>query len=239
MQATNAARSTSVRMLPTVWETARVRCLVVLALAACGGAPKPASSESSKPPYSALFERGYLWTLPIETISGEHRGDAWVVTGKEGHELRCTVAEVKTVGDSTVSRVQCEPPYAGLLVVGWWVATPAGLYHSPLPIDDADELALLGEDDLLLAAKPKEREHSQASTGVQHAIEAFQFKRSWCVRDTIATDEDRRHFALCFSAAGVTGGGELVTSDSDRRWHRTTFGKVAEDPDDPTLAHDD
>lgn len=220
----------------TVWETAGVRLLAVLALAACGGA-KPVASEPSQPPYLTLFERGRQWSLPIVTVSGDHRGEAWVETGTERGTLRCEVSEVKSIADATVSRVSCAPPHAGLLVVGWWVATPAGIYHPALPVDDADELALLGEDDLLLTAKPKEREHSSATTGMQHAVEAFPHQDSWCVRDAIVTEEDRRHMTLCFGGAGVTGGGDLVASGTT--WKRTTFGAVPDDPDDPTTGQGD
>ncbi|HEX5064152.1 MAG TPA: hypothetical protein VFV99_32475 [Kofleriaceae bacterium] len=216
-----------------------MRCLVVLALAACGGTPKPASTESGRPPYLALLQHGQRWSLPIETVNGEHRGDAWAATSTERGALTCEVADVKTIADATMSHVQCAPPYAGLLVVGYWVATPAGLYHPALPVDDVDELTLLGENDLLLTAKPKEREHSQATAGMQHAIEAFRFKQSWCMRDAVVTEEDRRHFTLCVDGSGMTGGGELVVSGTDHSWHRSTFGVVADDPDDPTTGHDD
>jgi len=226
-------------MPPTVWETAGVRCLAALALVACSGAVKPASSGPSQPPYLALLQQGQRWSLPIETINGEHRGDAWVATSTERGTLSCEVAEVKAVADATSSRVQCAPPYAGLLVVGYWVATPTGLYHPALSVDDADELALLGENDLLLTAKPTEREHSQAATGMQHAIEAFRYQRSWCMRDAVMTEEDRRHFTLCVDAPGITGGGELVVNGNEHSWHRSTFGTVVEDPDDPTTGHDD
>src|SRR5262249_48435010 len=134
-------------------------------------------------------------------------------------------------------RVRCAEPHAGLLVVGNWVETPAGLYHPALPIDDPDELALLGEDDLLLSAVAKERQHSHAEAGAQDTIEAFTFRGSWCGRDPIASETDRRAFTLCFDGRTVTGGGELVITGTT--WHREQFGAAPPDPDDPTTNHDE
>jgi len=90
-----------------------------------------------------------------------------------------------------------------------------------------------------MTAKPKEREHTAASGGLQHAIEAFSHGANWCARDTTAAQDDRRHYTLCIGPSGVTGGGELVVTGSDHRWHRTTFGSVPDDPDDPTLGQSD
>ncbi|HEY5920435.1 MAG TPA: hypothetical protein VIV11_02135 [Kofleriaceae bacterium] len=216
-----------------------MRLVALALLAACGAAAKPSPSSTRGPPYLVLFESGRTWTLPITTVTGERRGDAWVATSTQSGTLACEVAGVKPVGDATVSRVSCAAPYAGLLVVGGWVATPAGLYHPALPIDDVDELALLGDEELLITARARDREHSQATGGMQHSIQAFPHERSWCVRDTTSVADERRVYTLCFSEAGVTGGGELVITGADRRWHRTTFGSVAEDADDPTLGHSD
>ena len=185
-----------------------VRAAAVLCLSACH-APAP-RSETKRPPYLALFERGRRWSLPIE--SAAERGT-----------LHCEVAEVKQVGDGTVARVTCAKPHAALLIVGTWVATPTGLYHPLLPIDDPDELALLGEDDLLLASHPKERQHSHVIAGAQDSIEAFTFHASWCVRDTTAAQSDRRSYTLCFDATGMTGGDELVIVGGQAE-HRTRFG---------------
>jgi hypothetical protein len=220
-----------------LWETRAMRSPALLALAACGGTAKPSPAGTSQPPYLALFERGRAWSLPGETVTGERQGEAWPAKDTRRGNVECSVAEVKPIADATVARLQCAPPNAGLLVVGAWVATPAGLYHPALPIDDPDELALLGDEDLLITAKAKEREHSQASDGMQHTIEAFSHDRSWCVRDSTVVDPERRHYTLCFGPGGITGGGELVVGE--RSWHRTTFGSVPADPDDPTLGQAD
>ena len=209
---------------------------MLCAIAACGGSTKSAQPSTSTPPYLSLFERGRAWSLPIESVHGELRGDAWVPAKTERGTLACQVAEVKQVGDADVSRISCSAPHAGLLVVGTWVATPAGLYHPLLPDDDPDELALLGEDDLLITKKPTEREHSQVMQGVEHGVEVFAYKGSWCVRDTTASATDRRHYTLCMNERGVTGGGELVVSGTE--WHRARFGEVDIDPSDPTQSAD-
>jgi len=210
----------------------------MLALTACRtSSPQPPSAGS--PPYLALFARARSWTLPIEIVHGRRQGDAWPVIRREHDNLSCTVSDVKQIGDGDVSQLRCKPPHADILIVGTWVSTPAGLYHPVIPIDDADELSMLGEDDLLLSAKPKDREHSHAIGEAQDSVEAFSFKRSWCVRSTIATETDRRAYTLCFDATGITGGGELIVVGADQSWHRAQFGAAPPDPDDPTSSHDD
>jgi hypothetical protein len=139
-------------------------------------------------------------------------------------KVTCRVANVKPVGDATVSRLTCDEPNAGLLVVGTWVATPAGLYHPLLPVDDPDELALLGEDDLLLAANAAERSHDHVVEGTQIASEAFIYRSSWCVRETTTAGGDGRSYTLCFDGNGITGGGESITSAGATQ--SATFGAV-------------
>lgn len=169
-------------------------------------------------PYFALFELGRAWSLPATSEPGGAKDT-----------VLCKVDDVKPVGDANVSRVVCEPPFKGLLVVGTWVATPAGLYHPPLPVDDADELALLGEDDLLITAKPKEREHTRALGQADESNEAFAFEGSWCVRNTMTSGEERRSYTLCFGDGGVTGGGEVVGSGGSTQ--RVSFGRNPPDGD--------
>ncbi len=195
--------------LVTHAKLAVMRRLVVLALlAGCGG--KTASRPPARTPYLMLFERGRTWTLPA--ASGA---------------VTCTVAETKQVGDASVSRLDC----GSLLVSGTWVSTPAGLYHPYLPVDDPDELALLGEDDLLIARNPVERGHSHAlDGGAQDSIEAFAFEGSWCVRQTTQSPTDRRAYTLCFDGANITGGGEDTAGSEGS--HRSSFGKAPPDQED-------
>src|SRR6478736_4762564 len=138
---------------------------LVVVLAACHSQAHVASAPT-RTPYLALFERGKSWTLPVGS----------------GGSVTCQVADVKQVGDANVSRLTCAAPHAGLLITGGWVATPAGLYHPLVPVDDPDELTLLGDDDLLLAANAAERDHEHVVAGTHSEISAFTYKASWCVR---------------------------------------------------------
>jgi hypothetical protein len=218
-----------------------MRRLVVLGLiAACtpASAPVVANAAPQSPPYLALFERGRSWTLPIEVASGTHP-DAFVLAKTERGSVSCAVADVRRIGDANVARLACAKPHDDLSIAGSWVAEPAGLYHPAIPIDQPDDLATLGDDDLLLQATPAERAHNHADEGTQQSIEAFPFARAWCVRETTIAGEDRRSYALCFDSGGVTGGTDLVVVAADATWRRATFGKAPPDPDDPTQASED
>ena len=177
--------------------------LLLLALAGCRVHKAPTAAPSTRTPYLALFEQGKTWTLDKAT---------------------CRVAQVKPVGDATVAQIACDAPNAGLLIVGTWVATPAGLYHPLLPVDDPDELALLGEDDLLLAANATEHSHDHVVGGTQIANESFIHRSSWCVRETTSAGGDSRSYTLCFDANGITGGSETITSAGASQ--SVTFGAV-------------
>lgn len=151
-----------------------------------------------------LFEQGRTWTLPSANAA-----------------VTCKVAETKQVGDATVSRLDC----GSLLVSGTWVSMPAGLYHPYLPVDEPDELALLGDDDLLITRNPAERDHNHVlAGGAQDSIEAFGFEGSWCVRQATATSTDRRSWTLCFDGKDITGGAEDTAGPTET--HQVTFGQV-------------
>ena len=187
--------------------------LALVTVAGCGPSRAPSRPAPTRTPYLMLFEQGHTFALPART----------------GGTVRCTVAEVKPVGDSTVSRLACDAPHRGLLVVGTWVATPAGLYHPYLPVDDPDELALLGEDDLLIGAIPKERDHSRAVARTTETIESFIEDGSWCVRHTTSAGDDLRRYALCFDGTRVTGGSDLVRSSSENQ--QVEFGRAPQEPE--------
>ena len=177
---------------------------VLIAVTACGGPqarPRPLPTTA---PYLMLFEAGRSWTLP--SPSGN---------------VTCRVAESKHVGDASVSRLDC----GSLLVSGTWVSTPAGLYHPYLPVDEPDELTLLGDDDLLIARIPAEREHEHTlQGGAQDSIEAFGHDGSWCVRQSTATSTDRRSYTLCFDGTNITGGAEDTATGTEK--HAVTFGRA-------------
>lgn len=170
-----------------------------------------------------LFEQGKAFTLP-----------ATRTTSAGGAPVRgtatCTVAEVKQVGDATVSRLACAAPYQSLLISGTWVASPAGLYHPYLPVDDPDELTLLGEDDLLIGTTPKERNHRSATGMSVHETEAFDLGGSWCVSEgTSAGGATSRSWTLCFDGATVTGAVDVVYTGPD--WERVELGAAPSDND--------
>lgn len=209
--------------------------LVLVLVAACHPTRAPTTPPAmTSTPYLALFERGHAFGGHGEITHAERKGEAWAASPARPIEIRCHVEDARSVGDATVSNVRCEAPQAALLVGGTWVATPAGLYHPLLPVDDPDELALLGEDDLLVQTTPKEREHSHVIERTQISIEALTHKGSWCVREATTAQEDHRSWTLCFAASGVTGGSELVFDATTL--DRVRFGNVPDDPDDPLLA---
>jgi hypothetical protein len=187
-----------------------MRSLVALALVtACGHRGAPERPLPTHTPYLMLFEQGRSWTLP-----------------SSAGPVSCKVTETKRVGDASVSHLDCGP----LLVSGTWVSTPAGLYHPYVPVDEPDELTLLGDDDLLLATKPAERTHEHVlEGGAQDEIEAFGFQSSWCVRQTTEAGRDRRSYTLCFDGKDITGGTEDTASESEQ--HHLQFG--ASPPDAP------
>lgn len=176
-----------------------MRSLLLIGLcAACHSKPATTTPPPTRMPYMPLFVVGHVWTLPIIEANGKRAN------------ITCRVTADKPVGDASVAHLGCDAPYAGLLVNGTWVATPAGLYHPLVPVDEPDELALLGDDDLLLTANAQEHEHSHHIDQADDEIEAFVFEGSWCVRETTATAEDRRSYTLCFDGRALTGGGESI-----------------------------
>ncbi|HUS29247.1 MAG TPA: hypothetical protein VMZ53_12085 [Kofleriaceae bacterium] len=166
----------------------------------------PTAAPQTRTPYLALFEKGKTWTID---------------------KVTCRVAEVKPVGDSTVAHLACDPPNAGMLIVGTWVATPAGLYHPLVPIDEVDELTLLGEDDLLLTANAAEHSHDRVIAGAKVSVEALVHEGSWCVRETTTAGSESRSYTLCFNSSGITGGSDSVVSAGETQ--ASTFGSVPAD----------
>jgi hypothetical protein len=192
-----------------------------LVLAACGSSAHRARPPA-RTPYLMLFEQGRTFTLPATASASNVATSSGIA--------RCTVEEVKPIADASVSRISCAAPHRALLIAGTWVATPAGLYHPYLPVDDPDELTLLGEDDLLIAAIPAERDHSHTAGETDETIEAFEHASSWCVRHTTAAGADRRAFALCFDGTTITGASDLVSTGAV--WQRVDLGAAPQEEDD-------
>jgi hypothetical protein len=194
-----------------------MRVVLVAAACACRTPRAPSPPLPDTTPYLALFERGHTFSLAARE-------------GPATTNVRCTVASVAQVGDANVSRLSCTPPHDSLLVNGTWVATPAGLYHPYLPIDSPDDLALLGDDDLLITTRPRERVHAHGVDGTSELVEAFGHAGSWCVRQTTSARDDMRSFSLCFDGRTVTGGSELVRTGGQSQ--RIDFGNAPPDHDD-------
>ena len=169
--------------------------------------------------------------MPINLANGHKQGDAYALDQTANGTLTCRTDRVRRVGDATVARLACDKPYDDLLIAGTWVMEPAGLYHPSIPIDEPDDLATLGQDDLLVNASPEEHSHTHGPV----LIEAVQLDHGWCVRESVTAGVDRRDYALCFDATGMIGGSDLVIVGPDETWHRARFGKVAPDVNDPTM----
>jgi hypothetical protein len=220
-----------------------VHRLALLVVVGCSAPAKPvaAAATPSGPPYLALFDDGHAWSLPIAVASGhmqpEFKHDA-ASTGT----LTCTTSDVHRVGDATVAKLGCAKPFDDLLIIGTWVASPAGLFHPALPIDGPDDLVMLGENDLLINVAPRERQHSHALEGSpdapvaapQEEIESWKHDKGWCVKDSTTADPDRRSFTICFDGTGIAGGADLVITGPEKSWHRSIFGAAPHDLNDPT-----
>lgn len=212
--------------------------LALLVVVACGAPAKPvvAAATPSGPPYLALFDDGHAWSMPITVASGRMQPELEHSGATKGM-LTCTTSNVHRVGDATVAKLGCAKPFDDLLIIGTWVASPAGLFHPALPIDSPDDLVMLGENDLLFNVAPRERQHSHALEGPvapQEEIESWKHDKSWCVKDAITADPDRRSFTICFDGNGISGGADLVVTGPEKSWHRSIFGAAPHDLSDPT-----
>lgn len=191
---------------------------LAIVAASCGGHAQTPKPPPARTPYLVLFERGHVFALPA----------------KGGGTAKCTVTEVKQVGDADVSHLSCEAPYQALLIAGTWVSTPAGLYHPYVPVDEPDELTLLGEDDLLIATVPAERDHSHVVDQAQESIETFAEGSSWCVRHATTAASDKRQFAICFDGRTVTGASDLVQTGNGGKieTQRVELGQAPHDDEE-------
>jgi hypothetical protein len=210
-----------------------VRIPLALAAVACGSQHAPAKPRRA--PYLPLFDRGKTWSLPIEITDGhkDKQTGAYVADQTAHGTARCTVADVRAVGDAKIARLACSKPYDDLLAAGVWVATRTGLFHPPVE-PTGDDVATYQQGEPLISAKPAEHGEGNEVEDSSRASEAFEFEHSWCVREAAAAELDRRDYTLCFDTSGISGGGEIVIVGPDETWHRARFGKVPRDPNDPT-----
>src|SRR5262249_31943814 len=136
-------------------------------------------------------------------------------------------SSLRTVGEAKIAHITCEPPLADLLASGIWVATPAGLFHPAVPLDDTDDVAGLDEDDVMIAASPVELHRTRAIAETHITTEAF--GGGGCARDPTTGAAALRGFTLCFTPGGVTGGDDVVMIGA--QWRRSSFGQAP--PADP------
>ncbi len=206
--------------------------LLAAVAASCRQPPPAAPAKPTGPPYVALFQLDRAWSLPVEVAAGHKQGSSYALEHSARGSLNCKVSSVRTFGDATVAHVACDPPMADLLAAGTWVQTPAGLFHPVLPMDDAEDIANLGDEDMLIAAIPVERHHDHAIDQTKFASDAFELAAGWCIREISSGGDTRRGFTLCFDASGVTGGDDLLIAGE--QWRRSRFGQPVPDPEDPT-----
>ena len=194
-----------------------MRFLLAIAIVGCGARadhPKPIDG----PPYLGIFGPGKAWTLKTS----------------DGMEIvECRIAAQNRLGDATVAHLQCAKPHDDLGVVGWWVASPAGLYHPATQPENPDELAGLSEDDLLINAQAEERHHEVNLGAAHETIEAERFEHGWCVTAATAASSARREWTLCFDDRGITGVADLVDFGSGATAIRFGALPAPEIPDPP------
>ena len=171
--------------------------LATLLLVLVGCASHAERPHVDGPPYLAIFGAGRAWTLRAG-------GDA----------AECRVASVTRLGDANLSRVQCAKPHDDLGIVGWWVSSPAGLYHPYSQPENPDELAALGDDDLLLNVRPEERHHEVTLGETHETLDAVPFGRGWCVSTETTNAGARRAWTLCLDDTGIVGVADVVDMGS-------------------------
>ncbi|HEX4451566.1 MAG TPA: hypothetical protein VH143_11880 [Kofleriaceae bacterium] len=194
-----------------------MRFLLAVAVLGCGARadhPEPIGG----PPYLGIFGSGKAWTLA--TSDGMERA-------------ACRIAAQNRLGDATVAHLQCAKPHDDLGVVGWWVASPAGLYHPATQPENPDELAGLSEDDLLINARASERHHEVNLGAAHETIDAERFERGWCVSSATAASGARREWTLCFDDRGIIGVADLVDFGSGAAAIRFGALPAPEIPDPP------
>jgi hypothetical protein len=144
-----------------------------------------------------MFGAGRSWTLRAGSDAAE-----------------CQIAAVTRLGDASVAHVRCAKPHDDLGIVGWWVASPTGLFHPYTQPENEDELAALSEDDLLLNARPEERHHEVSLGETHETFDAVPFGRGWCVSSETRAPGARRAWTLCLDDSGIVGVVDLVDMGS-------------------------
>lgn len=195
-----------------------MRRLALALLVGCASPPLAVAVSNpggTAPPWTALFERGRSWTLPVEVTTTPAGGPA---TTQARAAVTCTVAATSVVGQVRRATIACTDPDQVLvsyaLPAGYLVATDAGLWRFP-----ADDSWLDVDDQTLPNLDPDRRvlRWPLAAFSVRIGeLDAFEIFEAW-------SDGADRWCATYYGQAGDRGGHELCLSAaglvSARQWY--------------------
>jgi hypothetical protein len=152
--------------------------------------------------YAALFDEDAEYQFHVTHIEEED---------DTGGSLTCRVGDVRRSPAGVGARLVCSssPPIpADLSPEGYYVATPAGLYRTGGPVDDAG-IAALRPDGMVMLPEGTARAIRE---GERHGLEIHRGERgSWCALDWVGAGDplldEGRSVTLCFRrGAGLVGG---------------------------------
>ncbi len=194
--------------------------VVILSVAACGGATKKTdvggkASAGGGDVTAELFEQGKSWTFALETQTTPPVDMGEPTTVANG-KMTCTVDSVQTVGAAKVSKISCKAdgdtsPGASNAPSLYWVRNAQGLWSfnaSPNEVDVAKEVAALDAKEMLLAATPAA--HSNEIHDDEGALSVYWAKQgadgAWCTGYTYAMG-DEGGWEMCLKAGvGIVSG---------------------------------
>jgi hypothetical protein len=212
--------------------TKRLVLAAFLALAACGGGPKPVEPVGNGTPapaggfpataYAGLFTDGATYRYKVESSSGQWDPDAnGMVYDKSTAEMTCTVGNVTQLADRIAATLTCnddvvQVPIADATPSGTYVATAAGLWR----VDGAD--AELDPAAMLLTAEPAPRTDRKEEPGGEFGSEIKVAQRAdgaWCWDHALWGGDDGST-TLCFAGGTLSGGGAAFGGGST---HEVTY----------------
>ncbi|MBK9034847.1 MAG: hypothetical protein IPL61_26890 [Myxococcales bacterium] len=196
----------------------KLAALVILA-AACGGKSTPTTpgntgGGASGPVYAALLEQGARWSFALTHKVTPPVDDGPPTTEAAG-AMTCTVAMAHPMGDLQLSKIECvgeQAPGDGFAPAGYWVASPAGLWHldGSLTMDEVHaQVAALDPKKMLIAATPAAHSDQLGDLDNGDGLEVFAAKPGagggWCVAYTMAMG-DEAGWELCLTAGAIASG---------------------------------
>lgn len=197
----------------------KVWAVVILGLAACGGATKKTDvggkAVAGGDVTAGLFEQGKAWTFTLETLTTPPVDMGEPTTVANG-KMTCTVDSVQTVAAAKVSKISCKvdgdtSPGAGNAPSLYWVRTAQGLWSYDASLSDADvakRVAAIDAKEMLLAATPAA--HSNEIHDAEGALSVYWAKPgddgAWCTGYTFAMG-DEGGWEMCLKAGvGIVSG---------------------------------